>query len=82
MYNEFINNDVVVIVSARTDSLWEYSGFLSEVDENYIKLKNVQISQAMLNVHKNMFGAGMGAYKQNVNEIILNKNYIIACYKK
>lgn len=82
MYNSFINNEVVVLVSSRTDQMWEYTGLLSDVDENVLKLKNVEISQAMLNFQKNMFGASVGSYKQNVEEIIVNKKYIIACYKK
>ena len=82
MYTDLINNKVVVIVSARTEALWEYTGILCEEDENSIKLKDAEITQAMLNVQKNMFGAGMAAYKQNIDEIILNKNYIVSCYKK
>ena len=82
MFNEFINHDVVVIVSARTEGLWEFTGLLSKVDEISIKLKNVEINQAMLNIQKNMFGTGIGTYKQNVEEIILNKHYIVGCYKK
>ena len=82
MYNEYINHEVVLIVSARTEALWEYTGLLSDIDEFSIKLKNVEINQAMLNIQKNVFGAGMGNYKQNVDEVILNKNYIVACYKK
>ena len=82
MYSEFVNSEVVIIVSARTEALWEYSGFLSDIDENSLKLKNVEINQAMLSVQKNMFGSGMCSYKQNVDEVVLNKNYIVACYKK
>lgn len=39
-------------------------------------------ANCVLNVQKNIFGIGMGVYKQNIEEVILNKNYIIACYKK
>ena len=82
MFNEFINNKVVVIVSARTEGLWEITGLLTEVDEISIKLENVEINQAMLNIQKSVFGSGIGTYKQNVKEIILNKHYIVGCYKK
>ena len=81
MYNEFINNKVVILVSARTEGLWEYSGLLVEVDEKFLKLKNVTISQAMLNMQRNMFGSAVGAYKQNIEEIVLNKDYIVSCHK-
>ncbi|MBQ7136503.1 MAG: hypothetical protein IJO43_00820 [Bacilli bacterium] len=82
MYNNYIGSEVVVIVSSRAEALWEYIGVLSEVDDNFLKLKSVEINQMMLNFQKNMFGAGMGAYENNIDEVIINKNYIISCYKK
>lgn len=82
MYEDYLNCEVVIIISARTDTLWEYTGTLCDIDATTIKLKNVEITQAMLNVSKNMFGTGIGAYKKDIDEIILNKNYIISCHKK
>lgn len=82
MYSNYIGSKVVVIVSSRAEALWEYVGVLSDVDENFLKLKNAEINQMMLNFQKNMFGAGMGSYQKNIDEVILNKNYIISCYKK
>lgn len=82
MYNEYVNSEVVVIVSSRAEALWEYSGVLSDIDENFLKLKNVEINQMMLTFQKNMFGSALGSYQKNIDEVILNKNYIISCYKK
>lgn len=82
MYKEYINSKVVVIVSSKAETLWEYTGVLCDLDENSIKLRDVQINQVMLNFQKNMFGSGMSAYNQEIEEVILNKNYVISCYKK
>jgi len=52
MYNEYIDSEVVVIVSSRAKALWEYTGVLVDVDEKFLKLKNVEIKQMMLNFKK------------------------------
>lgn len=82
MYDEYLNNEVVVIVSTRTEVMWEYTGYLVQADETSLKLKDVSINQALLSFQKNIFGSGMSTYKSNLKEVILNKNYIISCYKK
>ena len=81
MFKELINNEVTVIVSSKTEMLLEYTGILSNEDETTIKLKNVYINIAMLNFQKNFFGSNMGSYKQNIDEVIINKRYIISCNK-
>ena len=45
MYSEYINSEVVVIVSSRAEALWEYSGILIADDEKFLKLKNVEIKE-------------------------------------
>lgn len=82
MFKELINCEVNVIVSTKTEMLLEYTGILSNENETSIKLKNANISIAMLNFQKNFFGSNMGAYKQDIDEIIINKSYIISCSNK
>lgn len=82
MYSSLINNEVVVLIAPRTQSILECTGVLCDEDENALKLKNVELNQAMMNFQKNMFGTELGIYKQNLEEFIINKKYIIACYKK
>ena len=82
MYSSLINNEVVVLIASRTQSILECTGVLCDEDENALKLKNVELNQAMMNFQKNMFGSEFGIYKQNLEEFIINKKYIIACYKK
>ena len=82
MFKDLINNEVLIIVSSRAEFLLEYTGVLCEENENTLKLKNAEINQAMLNFQKNMFGSGIGNYKQNLEEVIINKNYVISCNKK
>ena len=81
MYKELINKDVEVIVSSRGEMLLEYNGVLVEEDETSIKLKNVNISTAMLSFQKSMFG-NMNTYKNNVSEVIVCKNFIVSCIVK
>lgn len=81
MFNDLINCEVVAIVSSRAEALLEYSGLLYEENEKYIKLKNVEVNFAMLNFQKSIFGGNINSYKQNIEEVILNKDYIISCNK-
>lgn len=82
MYNSFINKEVTVIVASRADSILEYNGLLCEENEKTIKLRNVSINLAMLNFQKNLFGSNMGDYYENIEEMIINKDYIISCNTK
>lgn len=82
MYSEFINKEVIVIVSSRAENVLEYIGLLCEENSNSIKLKNASINVGMLNFQKNIFGGNIGGYQQNIEEIIINKNYIISCSVK
>jgi len=79
MYNELINSEVLVVVSTRADMIFEYTGVLCEETEKTIKLKNVEINHVMLNFQKSVFGSGFSAYKKNIDEVILNKDYVISC---
>ena len=47
MYNEFLNNDVTVVVSPRTEQFLEYKGFLESENDETIILKNVSINMAL-----------------------------------
>ena len=71
-----------IIVSTRTEMVLEYNGVFVSEDINTLVLKNVSITSAMLNFQKNMFGTGLGQYKENIDTVIINKNYIISCNKK
>lgn len=82
MYKSLLNQEVEVIVSTRTEMVLEYNGVFVSEDVNTLVLKNVSITSAMLNFQKNMFGTGLGQYKENIDTVIINKNYIISCNKK
>lgn len=81
MFQDFINSEVLVIIATKSETVFEYIGVLTSEDENFIKLKNATINQAMLNFQKNIFGGEIGSYKDNIGEIIINKGYIISCNK-
>lgn len=82
MYSDFINCEVVVIVSTRAETVFEYKGLLCVETDNTLKLKDAEINIAMLNFQKNFFGGEMAAYKQNIDEVVINKDYIISCNRK
>lgn len=82
MFKDLINLEVEIIVSSRAETLLEYSGVLCEENDRFVKLKDVSINFAMLNFQKNIFGGNMNIYKQNIGEVILNKEYVISCNKK
>lgn len=82
MYSDLINCEVVVIVSTRAETVFEYTGILCADNNTTLKLRDVEINIAMLNFQKNFFGGDMGAYKQNIDEVIINKDYIISCNRK
>ena len=81
MFNDFINSDVLIIVATKSETFFEYSGVLVAEDDKFIKLKKATINKVMLSFEKNIFGGDMGSYKDNVGEIIINKDYIISCNK-
>ena len=82
MFKDMINFEVEIIVSSRAETLLEYTGILYEDDNSFIKLKDVTINYAMLNFQKNIFGGNISVYKENIEEVILNKDYIISCNSK
>ena len=79
MFKNFMNCSVVVIVSTRAETMLEYTGTLSYEDDSSIRLNNVSINAAMLSFQKNIFGDNMSVYRQGIDEVIINKNYIISC---
>ncbi len=49
MYNEFLNNNVTVFISPRTEQFLEYKGFLESENNDTITLKNASIKFAFFN---------------------------------
>jgi hypothetical protein len=81
MFKSMIGEKITVIVSSRGDNLLEYIGTLSNEFDNTIELKNVDISYLMLHFQKGIFGNDMYKYKESLNNVIINKRYIISCHK-
>ena len=83
MYNDFIDSEVVVVVSGRNELVWEYVGILCSIDENSLKLKNVEITPLLLNQPGNAFASiGLSVKNKNISEVVLNKEYVVSCCKK
>ena len=79
MYKDFKDSIVNVIVSSKGDTILEYNGLLVSEDDKTIHLNNVTINYAMLNYQRNMFGGGISSFKQNLNNVVINKEYKISC---
>lgn len=79
MYNDLINSNVTVVVSSKGDTILEYKGTLISENENNIALADASINYLMLNFQKGFFGSNINQYKQNIEKIIINKEYIISC---
>ena len=56
----------------------EYSGVLVSEDDKSLKLENVSISTAILSFQRNMFG-NINSYKDNISEIVVNKEFVVSC---
>jgi len=81
MFSSLIGEKINIVVSSRTDNLLEYTGTLVSENEESIELKDANISYLMLNFQKGIFGNNMNKYKENLEKVIVNKNYIISCNK-
>ena len=81
MYKDLIGLNVTIIISSKTDNLLEYVGILEKEDENTLTLKNATIGYLMVNIQRGIFGNGMTQYKTDVDEVIINKKYVISCNK-
>ena len=80
MFESMIGERVTVIISSRGDNMLEYVGTLSSENEDAIELTGVDISYLMLNIQKGIFGGNINQYKENLDKVVLNKNYIISCH--
>jgi len=81
MYKELHNEKVTVLVSTHGDTVLEYNGTLTAENEYSITLSNVDIGTMLLNIQKGIFGGNVTMYKDGVDKVIINKKYIISCYR-
>ena len=77
MFKEYKDQQVNVLVASRGDVFLEYFGTVVEETEKTLKLKNVNILYAAPQIQRNILGTGMAQFKQNLNEAVINKEYII-----
>ena len=77
MFKEYKDQQVNVLVASRGDVFLEYFGTVVEETEKTLKLKNVNILYAAPQIQKNIMGTSLAQFKQNLNEAVINKEYII-----
>ena len=77
MYKHLMNKSANVLVASRGDVFLEYFGTVVEETEKTLKLKNVNILYAAPQIQRNILGSGMAQFKNNLNEAVINKEYII-----
>ena len=78
MFNSFIGEKVIVVISTRADSLLEYMGTLSSESEDAIELSNVDVT-CLLPVNGIIVVRPRNRIKNNFEKVIINKKYIISC---
>ncbi len=71
MYKDLIKEKVTVVVSSRANYVFEYTGTLVAEDDSTIKLENVDIAYLYIGFK----------YETGLEEVIINKRYIISCDK-
>ncbi len=81
MFKSFIGEQVTFIVSSRGNNLLEYIGTLLNETNDTIELANVNISHLVSSFQKGMFGDNITKYKENLDRVIISKQYIISCNK-
>ena len=79
MFKDLLGEKATLIVSTRSDYILEYTGTITNENEYSVTLSNVSISIMMLNFQKGIFGNNMNVYRENLDEVVLNKKYIISC---
>lgn len=80
MYERFMNNQISVFVTPKSDNFMEYKGTLVEENEKSIILNNAVIELAATSAAKSMsFVSGACLYKSNVDTTVINKDFIISC---
>ena len=79
MFNSLLGSRVTVVVSSKGDTILEYVGNLVSENDDSIELQNADISYLMLNFQKGIFGGNINRYKQNLNKVVINKQFIISC---
>ena len=77
MFKEYKDKQVNVLVASRGDVFLEYFGTVVEETEKTLKLKNVNILYAAPQMQRNIMGTGVAQFKTNLNEAVVNKEYII-----
>ena len=77
MFKEYKDQQVNVLVASRGDVFLEYFGTVVEETEKTLKLKNFNILYAAPQIQRNILGSGMAQFKNNLNEAVINKEYII-----
>jgi len=77
MFKDYINKEVNVLVASRGDVFLEYFGTVVEENEKTLKLKNVNILYAAPQIQRNLVGTSLAQFKQNLDESVINKEYII-----
>ena len=80
MYERFMNSQVSVYVTPKSDNFLDYKGTLVEENENSIVLNNVVIELATTTASKKMaFVQGAYLLKSNVSTVVINKEFIMSC---
>ena len=82
---DFINSEIMVMVSTKVDRVFEYTGVLSEEEDDTIVLKDVRISLVIdewSKKHSPIKENWVYYPGEHIETAIINKKYIISYVKK
>ena len=78
---DLIGEPVFVLATARTGNMLEYYGILEEEDKESVTLKDVTINFGVPNYQTKIISASIVKYKQNLDKVIVYKDYIVSINK-
>ena len=83
MFELLIDCNVIAMVTGKGEAVYVYRGTLVEENEKTIILKNCRIEMSMTASQRNMnfLGSDAFVFQDNVESVIINKEYIMSCNK-
>lgn len=81
MYKNLIGEEVILIVSSRSEQILEYRGTIKDYNGTELVLSNASVNYLAAALQKNLFGSNVINLQDDKEEIIINVKYIISCTK-
>ena len=79
MYKDYLNRNVTVVVTTRSQGAYEVKGLLSNEDAYNITITDARIGLPVGESLKQngLFNGSFQTYKEHTDKVVINKEYII-----